>query len=163
MKFKNIISYLIISLVLSIIFCPKVKGDPVAAPGSYAYFFIPLLIFMFLITFAVEYAIIYQFTKNFIDKRSKLLKSIFAVNFFTFPTTQMLALALLSQNSFNFGIYFLIELIPIFLECLFFLKIYPDLRIPIKNSTILLSTISANLATFALGLLVGIPQMIIFF
>ena len=152
MKFKSLISFLIFCSITPIIVCPTVKGNPVPMPGSYAINFIPLLIFMFLITFAVEYIIIYLFTKNLIDKPSKLSRSIFAVNFFTFPTTQILAFALLTRFVFNLGSYFLIELIPIVLECLFFLKIYRDLRIPVKNEIILLSTVSANLATFAIGL-----------
>lgn len=163
MKFKRLISYLIFYLITLIILCINVKGNLELVGPDIKSIIIFQYISLFLVNIVVEFIIIYLFTRNLIDKWSRLSRSIFAVNFFTFPTTQILAISLISRYSFNIGHYCLIELLPIVFECLFFLKIYPDLRIPIKNSTILLSTISANLATFAIGLLVGIPQMIIFF
>ena len=124
---------MIFCLITPIIVCPKVKGNLFVLVGNFLYIVIPLLISMFLITFALEYIIIYLFIKNLINKRLNLSKSIFAVNFFTFPATQILAIALLSQYIFNLWNYFLIELIPIVLESLYFLWLpvfsYPPNRI----------------------------------
>jgi len=152
MKLKGFIFYLTCSLIPLITICPKVKGNPVMVSPSFGFTSAGIFLLLLIFTLSIEFLIIYGFLKDQIDQLSKISKPILAVNLFTFPATQLLAIFFFTQFPSNLWGVFLIELYPITLECLLFLKIFRDLRIPATGKKIVLSTFIANITSFMLGL-----------
>jgi hypothetical protein len=120
---------------------------------------------MFFITFNAEFLVAYIFLKKRILNDSKVYKLIFVVNFFSFPLTQITALFLTLITSFYFLIiYFLIEIIPISLECFLINYLFKNfneryLEYPgLKKTTSMV--ITANLITFLIGFGVYFPNII---
>lgn len=121
------------------------------------------LVLLFIITFIIESFIISIFLKpnKFKEDSKKFYKSVFAVNLVTFPLTQLFAFFLYRPNfiDLNYFLFFCIaiEAFPLLLECLLNLKIYGkfnDLHYfeyRVNNMIIIKATISANLASFAIG------------
>lgn len=156
--------FFILPVLISFLFStlPQVIANPVVITIWHPYIFLELL-FLFIITFIVESIIIRIFLKptKLKETSKKFYKSVFAVNLVTFPLTQLFAFLLnrpyfIDLNYFLFVSIF-IEAFPIILECLLNLKIFRKFNelqyfeYRVNNMTILKSTISANLVTFAIG------------
>ncbi len=155
-------------LVLIIFLIPQVRANPVVIYPLYHPLPMALyLIFLFIATFSIELLVIKVFlgaNKPLLDTKY-FYKIVFAVNIFTFSLTQIVAFVV--YQYFFIGIEFysalfisiLIEVFPISLEGLLFLKIFSALNETgyfqhrIKNNTILKFTITANLISFAFGIL----------
>ncbi|MFX0020678.1 MAG: hypothetical protein ACFE9S_00010 [Candidatus Hermodarchaeota archaeon] len=155
-------------LALIIFLIPQVRANPV--PIVYLYHPLPMalyLIFLFIATFSIELLVIKVFlgaNKPLFDTRY-FYKTVFAVNIFTFTLTQIVAFVIYQYLFVGYEFYsalfvsILIEVFPITLEGLLFLKIFNALsetgyfQHRIKNNTILKFTITANLVSFAFGIL----------
>jgi len=93
----------------------------------------------------------------------KLFKSVFVVNLFTFPVTQLIALTILFNFPFVFEAHLTAEFFPLIFETLLYFKINKilnrngDLSDPIPRKKTIVYTITANLITFSIGLLLLIP------
>jgi len=164
MKVKRAIFYLLLSLVSIISIIPRSLANPVAIGPDPLYF--QYLFLIFFITLIIEYVIISLFlTKNIISPL-KLFKSVFVVNLFTFPVTQIIALNFLIFLPSAFGLQFTAEVFPLIAETTLYLYIYKiadrenELINPIPRKKTIVSTITANLTTFSLGLLILIPYTI---
>ncbi|MFX0020205.1 MAG: hypothetical protein ACFFAK_16420 [Promethearchaeota archaeon] len=172
MKSRNV-SIIWIFLIFFIFNILNVKANPIpveriplfdTVSGLY-YFFIEMPL-MFFITFNAEFLVVYIFLKKKkILNESKIYKLIFIVNFFTFPITQIIASILLLVTSFYFLIiYFLIEIIPISLECFLINYLFMNfneryVEYPgLKKTTSMV--ITANLITFLIGFGVYFPNII---
>lgn len=136
------------------------------------------LFFAFIATFVVEIIIIIIFlgSNEPVENYKKFYKSVFAVNLFTFPLTQVIAFILFQFDIFiraliytdNYIIiyslnyiltsFFLIEPFPIILECLLYLKIFKTFnrtdyfKNQVEKKTIIISTITANIITYLIGI-----------
>ena len=97
MKFKGFIFYFTCCLIPLIIICPKVNGNPVLIDPFYGPITAGIFLLLLILTLSIEFLIIYGFLKDQIDQISKISKPILAVNLFTFPATQMLAIFFFSQ------------------------------------------------------------------
>ncbi|MFX1593999.1 MAG: hypothetical protein ACFFCL_15010 [Promethearchaeota archaeon] len=175
MKRKRYFYLISISFIIFIGLSPRVFAVllPAFHPEN---IFIMFLVFggIFILSVSIEILIIIIFIrKSFLFQKSKLFfKSVVSVNLLTFVIIQLLVLVILAIPAINFFEFFLyctlIEIIPIILECILFMEIYRNLnkmsyfRYPIKNKTIILSTIIANLITVFIGagLLYIFPQII---
>jgi len=166
-KLKNWRLKIVIFLGLFILFIPSVRANPVLPPVYEPVFMAFYVIFLFIITFSIETAVIKLYlvkNKPILDSR-RFYKAIFAVNIFTFPLTQMFAIILYQYflNDYDIGnvifISVLIEVFPITLECVLFLKIFQTwndityFEQRVRSNTILKSTITANLVSFGVGML----------
>ncbi|MFW9945886.1 MAG: hypothetical protein ACFFDX_03550 [Candidatus Odinarchaeota archaeon] len=171
MKFRNvlIIWLLLIFFNFSIL---NVKANPIPYvtvpiydPASVFFYFFYELPLMFFITFNAEFLVVYIFLRKKILNDSKVYKSIFIINFFTFPLTQIFALFLTLLSSVYFLIvYFLIEIIPISLECFLINYLFKNfneryVEYPGLKKTISI-VITANLMTFLIGFGVYFPNII---
>lgn len=177
MKFKNIlITFLIIfSFLFRFI---NVNGNPVPIvyipmydDGKILFYFFIELPLIFLVTFNAEFLVVYYFLKKKIFNDSKIYKSIFAVNFLTFPITQSVTLLLISLTSAYFLIiYSLIglELIIISLECLLLKFLFKDfndkhyLKYP-GFKKVSLMVITANIITLLIGFGIYSPMIFTIF
>jgi hypothetical protein len=158
-----------IALLLGLItlLIPRVRANGVVVGPPME----PLIMFgylnlLFIITLVIEINVIKFILKdNELNEHSKeFYKSITLVNLLTFPTTQIIAFIIYQTVLGNLDvaniifISILIEMFPITLECLLYLKIYKRLnrilcfKHPVNNTSILKSTITANFASFAIGL-----------
>ena len=154
-------------IVFLILFPNEVFANPVPFPSadnSNTYSAIFTFFVVFLITIVVELVVFHLFLRKNMINYSLLNKSIIAINAFTFPITQLMAIFFLIQSIFLIGQVLMIELIPITLECLFFLKIFnilskndQILRYKISEKKIILTTIFANISTFFGGILMQLP------
>ena len=141
------------------------------------YCFLHLLL-PFIVTFVVEIIIIIVFlgSNNPVENYKKFYKSVFSINLFTFPLTQVIAFILFQFNIFSRALtyidnyiiiyslnyilvsFILIEPVPIFLECLLYLKIFKKFNKTnyfqnrVEKKTIILFTITANLVTYLIGI-----------
>jgi len=90
---------------------------------------------------------------------------VIAVNFLSFPITQIIVIFFMEQYSPVNGFILLVELFPITLECFLYLKIfkyYNQLKyfeIPVSVKKTFLTLITANLISFAIGLLIYPPRI----
>lgn len=162
MTFRKRRKGILIILLVFVSIIPQVRANPV--PMYISGFFMAKLVFLFIITFSLESFIIRVFIgPNDPSKTSaKFYKSVFAVNLVTFPLTQLFAFTIYQSfvldYSFALFISIIIEVFPITLECLLYLKIYKKFNIlsyfvdKAENKTILKSTITANLVTFMIGI-----------
>ena len=167
MKSRNVfITWLL--LICFIFTIPNVKANPIVLPfydtALVIYYFFFVLPLAFLITFNAEFLVVYLFLRKKIFNDSKIYKSVFVVNFFTFPLTQMFATFLTFFTSFYFLIiYLLIEIIPISLECIlinYLFKNFSDryLKYPgLKKATLII--VIANLITFLIGFGLYYPKI----
>jgi hypothetical protein len=168
MRFKNLKLKIILFLGLLICIIPQVSANPIPNYRDFnpifMAFYIPLL---FITTFFIEIAII----KLFLGANKPLLKSrnfyktVFAVNIFTFPLTQVFAYVMYQYFLVGIDLNLLIfitifiEIMPITLECALYLKIYNKLNDleyfahRVTNNTVLKSTITANIVSFLFGIL----------
>jgi len=172
MKTRRLLTIILIFLTLFVTFIPRVLANPVLIglpPYELAFFFFVILIIAFVVTVGVEFLILRLFLRHFILKNTKFFKFVVIVNLITFPLTQ--TIAFLAFGGFQIPLlYFLfynilIEMVPIGLESLLYLKIYNSFyasafRNPVRNKTTLMSTITANFSTFLIGLIITIPQII---
>ena len=168
MKFKDWFLKFVLFLVLLILITPKVNAK---IPVSFYFPFLLIIFlnlnFLFIATLVIEILIIkIFFKKNKIYERSKeFYNSIFLVNLISYPMTQLFAFLIYQSSLGDYdvaSVFFnsiLIEVFPIMLECVLFLKIFKRLNRTacflrsVNNKTILKSTITANLASFAFGFL----------
>lgn len=168
-KIKNLRLLIAIISGFLIILIPRGRANPVPAPISpynpFLMFF--YLNFLLLFTLGIEIIIIRAFLKQykFTENVKPFYTSIVFVNLLTFPMTQIIAFAIFQtvllnlDISYMFLISIIIEIFPITLECVLYLKIYKRLNriscflLPVNNAAIIKSTITANLASFALGAL----------
>ncbi|MFW9819306.1 MAG: hypothetical protein ACFFE5_06825, partial [Candidatus Thorarchaeota archaeon] len=163
MNYKNLKLKIVLFLGLLIFIIPQVKANPIPNYRNYnpifMAFYMPSL---FIATFFIELAIIKLFlgaNKPLINPRN-FYKTIFAVNIFTFPLTQIFAYVMyqyfLVGSDLNLLVFFtiLIEILPISLECALYLKIFNKLNElnyfehRVSNKMVLKSTITANLVSF---------------
>lgn len=115
-----------------------------------------LLFFILIINIALEYCIFSALIKHKIESSKDLFRSVAAVNLFTFPTTQLLALWITAFVLPQYWIlfYILIELIPIMLEFFLFLYIFKIVLEIVRTTNsikIFIYTLLANLASFIIG------------
>ncbi|MFX0007866.1 MAG: hypothetical protein ACFFA7_14740 [Promethearchaeota archaeon] len=172
-NFRNLSLKGVICLGVFFFFIPMVRANPIPAPVSP---FRPGIMFLymnflFVITLLIEILVFRLFLKkNELMKHAKdFYNSIFLVNLINFPITQIIAFVIFQIPLGEFDavnilfISILIEIFPILLECLLYLKIYQKLNIipcfkyPVKNMKIIKSTITANLASFVFGFITYIP------
>lgn len=162
-KFGRRISSILLILAFIISIIPQVKANPVIVSFFGPFMFLKL-VFLFFITFTVESSIIRIFLGSNIARESsrKFYKSVFAVNLLTFPLTQLFGFVFYLSNLSNFNtilfISIIVEIFPIMLECLLYLKIFRkyyffeyDFEYGAMSKTIIKSTITANLITFMIG------------
>lgn len=162
MKFKNLRRSIAFFLVLLVLIIPQVKANPIALPIQFSPFMGIYLIFLFIATISIEVFIILIFLReNRVVRTSRTFyKTVFAINLFSFPMTQLLAYIILDNLMTGNYIFLsiLIEIFPITLECVLYLKFFKDSNKilyfdhPVRNKAIIQSTITANLASFAFGL-----------
>jgi hypothetical protein len=167
----------LIILFFLIIITPIVNANPVYYndnTGEIAITFI-ILGLLFLLSCPTEILIIKMFLRrNKLKQNSALFyKSLIGVNLVTFIFTQLIALFIAATPQSNILIFLavclLIEIFPIGTEFFLFSLIYNQLselssfEYPIRPKTTFLSTITANLVTFLMGIVIQIsilPQMI---
>jgi len=172
MKSRNtLIAWLL--LIFFIFSIPNVKANPIVLEPLYdttsiLYYFFFELPLMFLFTFNAEFLVVYLFLRGNIFDDSKIYKSVFVVNFFTFPITQIIVTSLTFMTPIYFLIsYFLIEVLPISLECFLINYLFKDydarfLEYPgLKKTTSMV--ITANLITFLIGFGIYFPNIILIF
>ena len=166
-KFKKAIFYLLLSFVSIISIIPRSLANPIAIGPDPLYFL--YLFFIFFMTLIIEYVIILLFLTKYIISPSNLFKSVFLVNLFTFPVTQLIALNILIFLPSAFGLHFTAEVFPLIAETTLYLNINKiadrknELINPIPRKKTIVYTITANLITFSLGLLILIPYTITYF
>ena len=153
--------------MLLLLFIPIVSANPIAIgpdlPDLFYLFVILPNIFYF--TIIIEFVVIYAFLRNHGIEHFKLFKPVIAVNFLSFPITQIIVILFIKQFSSVNGFIYLVELFPITLECFLYLKIfkyynqleYFDLPVSVKKTVI--TSITANSITFTIGLLVSLTQL----
>jgi len=135
------------------------------------FFYWILIVFLaFSITIIIEGFIIRAFLRKYEFNSKKLYIFILKINLFTFTLTQILAPFFLTTYVPSWTLYqdfliryiflyMIIEIIPILLECGFFIRFYFGLnkqmlfRPPIRIKTIILSTITANLVSAITGIM----------
>lgn len=171
MKFKNLSSIITLFLGLLILLIPQVRANVVSIhPPMEPIIMFGYLNLLFIVTIFIEINVIkFLLKNNELNEHAKdFYKSITLVNLLTFPTTQIIAFIVFQSALGNLDVAIilflsiLIELFPITLECLLYLKIYKRLnRIPcflhpVNNNLILKSTISANLTSFGFGILTSL-------
>ncbi len=157
MKPQN--KFLSILLFLTVLFTiiPISYADPVFVHWTGDEILPLILFFSFLMlnfTIAVELGTFLLFFKNKIEDRPNFFKAVISVNLITFPITQILALFVFSHLSYLINIwnYILIELFPITLEYLLYLRLFKEVLLgEIRNNMTFISTITANLLTFIIG------------
>ncbi len=171
MKTRNkLIAWLL--LIFFIFNIPNIKANPVVieplfSTNIFYYFFFELPL-MFLFTFNAEFLVIYLFLKGRIFDDAKIYKSVFVVNFVTFPITQIIVTSLTFMTSIYFLIsYFLIEVIPISIECFLINYLFKDYDARyleyrgLKKTALMV--ITANLITFLIGFVLYFPNIISIF
>ena len=172
MKFRNtLIAWLF--LIFFIFSMSDVKANPLVLEPFYNtngllfYFFFELPL-MFFFTFNAEFLVVYLFLKGKIFDDKKIYKSVFVVNFFTFPITQIMVSFLTFMSSIYFLIsYFLIEVIPISVECFLINYLFKDYDARyleyrgLKKTTSMV--ITANLISFLIGFALYFPNIISIF
>ena len=169
MKSKYFIFNILILLMLLLSLIPAVSANPVFIGPDLNDFFYVLVILpiTFISTIIIEFVVIYLFLRNNGIEPLELRKPVIAVNFLTFPITQIIVIFFMEQYSPVNGLILLVELFPITLECFLYLKIfkyYNQLKyfIPISVKKTFLTLITANLITFTIGFLIYPPQIYIF-
>ena len=169
MKFKNLRLRIALFLGLLILLIPQVRANPVVVPMFQIHPFIMgiYLNFLFVATLAIEILIIKTFLKNnkIFERSKEFYNSIFLVNLISYPMTQLFAFLIFESSLSDYDVAsvlfnsILIEVFPIMLECVLFLKIFKKLNRTacfvrsVNNKMIVKSTITANLASFAFGFL----------
>ena len=169
MKFKNLRRSIAFFLVLLVLIIPQVRANPVVVPMFQIHPFIMgiYLNFLFVATLAIEILIIKTFLKNnkIFERSKEFYNSIFLVNLISYPMTQLFAFLIFESSLSDYDVAsvlfnsILIEVFPIMLECVLFLKIFKKLNRTacfvrsVNNKMIVKSTITANLASFAFGFL----------
>ena len=130
---------------------------------------IGILIFLLIFTILIESGLLYfSFRKDFQESKfiSKFFKSIVVVNLFTFPLTQLVGLLLSVMSIQIFLLLIFSEIIPISIEYLLYIRIFDEFHksnyvlSPISRKKISISTITANLITFSLGIFIFLPSII---
>ncbi len=156
-------------LGLLMLLIPQVRANPVVVPMFQIHPFIMgiYLNFLFVATLAIEILIIKTFLKNnkIFERSKEFYNSIFLVNLISYPMTQLFAFLIYQSSLGDYDVAsvlfnsILIEVFPIMLECVLFLKIFKKLNRTacfvrsVNNKMIVKSTITANLASFAFGFL----------
>lgn len=172
MKIERYLNPIFIFLVLFLANVSFVWGNPIpifSTPPRFLVAALHIYTILFYFTYIIEFNIIYHFLKYDNTKRSKLRntivsdnllrsklrKAVVSVNLLTYPLTQMIAITSIQKTLL---LYFIIELIPIILEFLLFLKIFRQFldrgyfRTPIPVKITGLSILGANLGTFIIGI-----------
>jgi len=157
-KVKRAIICLLLSFFSLVSIIPKSLANPVGIGPD-----IPDIQYLFLIFFLnliIEYVIIFLFLTKHIHFPSKLFQSVFLVNLFTFPVTQIIALNILVFFPSAFGLHFIAELFPLIVEPFLYISINKiadrnnELKKPIPARKTVFYTITANLITFSIGLMI---------
>jgi hypothetical protein len=165
---------ILLLLGLIILFIPQVRANPVPLGRLEPMILFGYLNLLFVVTIIIEINVIKYFLRsNHAFGRKDLNKSITLVNLLTFPATQIIAF-IVFQTYFGhldiasiLFISILIELFPISLECLLYLKIFdrlnrrPYFKHLVDNKTIVKSTITANFISFSVG--VGIYLLFVMY
>ncbi len=166
-KVKRALICLLLSFISILSIIPKSLANPVVigpGPIDLAYLFV-----IFFINLIIEYVIIFLFLTKHIHFPLKLFQSVFLVNLFTFPVTQIIALNIMVYFPFAFGLHFTAELFPLIVETFLYLTINKiadrnsELKKPIPTKKTVFYTITANLITFSIGLMVLITFTDIYF
>jgi len=123
-----------------------------------------ILIITIILEFSMFFVSLHILIKTGTLNRAELFKSVAIVNLFTFPITQFLAILIaILLAPYYILFYFLIELVPIFIEFALFLYIFNklsggiEIRNLISSKKIFVYTLTANLITFLVGLLLFLP------
>jgi hypothetical protein len=159
---------IVLFLGLLVLLIPQVRANPIPNYRDYSPIFMAFYMpSLFIATFFIELAIIKLFlgANKPILKSRNLYKTIFAVNIFTFPLTQVVAYIMYQYFLVGIDLNLLIlatlfiEILPITLECALYLKIYNKLNDldyfihRVSNNMVLKSTITANIVSFLFGIL----------
>ncbi|MFW9829797.1 MAG: hypothetical protein ACFFEY_19675 [Candidatus Thorarchaeota archaeon] len=164
MKKKSIFLSIIIFLIVII---PSIYANPITPiyESRNAVIYIITSVGLLITSVSIELVIIMLFIrKNRLHQNFNIFyKSILVVNLITFLITQIVAFLTLMFSPSNIYlyilIYILIEFIPISIESFIYIRVYNFLnqnhsfRIPIDRKKIILSTFTANMATFLFGAL----------
>ncbi|MFX1321045.1 MAG: hypothetical protein ACFFAQ_05300 [Promethearchaeota archaeon] len=158
MKLLKAMVYASFILIIFIIIIPFVNADGTILYDITMNFeeLVIILFFILNINIVLEYCILSALTKHKIENRKDLFRSVAAVNLFTFPTTQLLALwiAVFIVPQYWIFFYILIELIPIMLEFFLFLYIFKIVLEIVRTTNsikIFMYTLLANLGSFIIG------------
>jgi len=162
-KVKEAIICFLLLFISTVLIVPISLANPVYVMPSPELPYAILLIVIFFINIVIEYIVIFLFLSHNILNPLKLFKSVFVVNLFTFPVTQLMALSISLFFPFVFGLHFVAELFPLISETILYLKINQildrngELDYPITRKKTITYTITANLITFLIGLIFLIP------
>ena len=127
----------------------------------YLFIILPIILIS---TIIIEFVVFYVFLRNHGIEHLQLIKPVIAVNFLSFPITQIIVISFMDQYITVNGFIFLVELFPITLECFLYLKIfkyynelkYFEFHVSVKKT--FLTSITANSITFTIGLLISLSQ-----
>ena len=170
MKSKYFIFNLLIFLMLLLSLIPLVSANPILIGPSLndLFYLLVSLPIIFLFTFIIELVVIYAFLRNHGIEQFQLTRPVIVINILSFPITQIIAVFFMDQFPHTIGFIFLVELFPITLECFLYLKIfkyYNQLKyfeFPVSAKKSFLTSITANLITFTIGILIFPPHQIYF-
>ena len=157
--------------MLLLSFIPLVSANPVYIGPDLndLIYLLVILPITFISTIIIEFVVIYVFLRNNGIEQFQLTKPVIAVNFLSFPITQVIVIFFMNQYTPINGFILLVELFPITLECFLYLKIfkyYNQLKyfeFPVSVKKTFLTSITANLITFTIGLLIYPPQIFLLF
>ena len=123
-----------------------------------------ILVLIFIFYTFIEYMIIYAFLKEnmkaSLKVRKKLYKAVLIINFITFPIIIMMSTIFNQGINNTIVVYIILESFPIIFETLLFILAYNfflnrrHLRRPISKNKTLISTLSANVLTFILEIII---------
>ena len=166
MKSKYFIFNIIIFLMLLLSLIPLVSANPIfIGPDSHDLYYLSVILpNLLIITIIIEFVVIYVFLRNNGIEFLKLTKPVIAVNCLSFPITQIIVISFMNLYSTINGLIFLVELVPLILEYLLYLKIFKYynklyyFEFPISVKKTFLTSITANSITFTIGLLISLSQ-----
>lgn len=163
LKVKRVIICFLLLFISTLLLIPNSLANPVYITPVPDLTYAIILFVIFFVNIIIEYIVIFLFLEQEILNPLKLFKSVFVVNFFTFPVTQLIALTILFNFPFTFEAHLTAEFFPLIFETLLYFKINKilnrngDLSYPIPRKKTIVYTITANLITFSIGLLLFIP------
>jgi hypothetical protein len=160
----NILFLLMFFLLLLLLILSINYSLPYEIDSNDLFYLLKILPIILISTIIIEFVVMYVFLRNHGIEHLQLIKPVIAVNFLSFPITQIIVIFFMDHYSTVNGFILLVELFPITLEYFLYLKIfkyYSQLKyfeFPVSVKKTFLTSITANSITFTVGLLIFLSQ-----
>ena len=163
---KIFIYILLVFFFLSIQISTYVRGNPVGVSIGPDPFYSLFLFLGFIICIFGEFYVLCVLFDRINFAPEDLFKKVFAINFFTYPITQVIFLFLLIflrrgnvEPSLDLIFFIIVETFPILIEYRYYNSLYEE---EIGEKKVFLYTIIVNFASFLIGGLMYLPYVIIY-